>query len=38
MAMKKMKTYRDFVIRYWIVLLLIITVIAMILLYNEYGG
>jgi len=36
--MKEMKTYKDFVIRYWIVLLLIITVIAMILLYNEYGG
>jgi len=36
--MKEMKTYKDFVIRYWIVLLAIITVIVMAVFYAEYGG
>jgi len=36
--MKKMKTYKDFVIRCWIVLLAIITIIVMIVFYAEYGG
>jgi len=36
--MKRMKTYRDFVIRYWIVLLGILTVVVMAVFYVVYGG
>jgi len=36
--MKKMKTYKDFVLRYWIVLLAIITIILMIIIFSEYGS
>jgi len=36
--MKEVKSYRDFVLRYWIVLLAIITIILMIIIFSEYGS
>ena len=36
--MKEMRTYRDFVERYWLITLTIVMIILMILIFSEYGN